>query len=83
MKLRLDFALCLWCVVSFSSSTNAQLLPFVDDFNDGNATDGMPGTWLPGTESGGIRDTLTQQKQNCPVSPTSLLTLNSPAIGST
>jgi hypothetical protein len=37
------------------ATNHAGLLPFVDDFNDGDATDGSPGTWLPGTEAGGTR----------------------------
>ncbi len=46
-------------VLSFALTSNAvgQIdLPFIDNFNDGDATDGMPGTWIPGDEPGGIRD---------------------------
>jgi len=49
------------CIAAFFTLLHApcsygQLLPFLDDFNDGDATDGMPGTWLPGSQPGGTRD---------------------------
>lgn len=34
----------------------AQNLPFEDDFNDGIATDGNPGTWIPGGQPGATQD---------------------------
>ena len=36
-------------LLSFALSTVAhgQIIPFVDDFEDGNVADGMPATWLP------------------------------------
>jgi hypothetical protein len=37
-------------------NTYAQLLPFVDDFSNGDATDGIPGTWIPGGQPDAIQD---------------------------
>jgi hypothetical protein len=37
-------------------NTYAQLLPFIDDFSDGDATDGIPGTWIQGGQSSAIQD---------------------------
>jgi hypothetical protein len=54
MTIRLGLAVCIYIVLAAGDS-HAQLLPFIDDFNDGDATDGNPGTWLPGTEAGGSR----------------------------
>jgi hypothetical protein len=37
------------------SISNAGVLPFSDDFEDGSATDGSPGTWVPGAAPRGTR----------------------------
>jgi hypothetical protein len=34
-------------IALFANIADAQLLPFLDDFSDGNTADGRPGTWLP------------------------------------
>lgn len=37
------------------SAPTASQLPLVDDFSDGNISDGLPGTWVPGGAPGGTR----------------------------
>ncbi len=57
MKIKF-FSVVFVCYVFSVCLTNmyAELLPFVDDFSDGDATDGNPGTWISGGQSGATQD---------------------------
>ena len=43
-------------LLASARTVSLQLRIFRDTFNDGNATDGMPGTWVPGASPEGSRD---------------------------
>jgi hypothetical protein len=57
MKIKFLSIVFVCCVFSVcQTNIYAELLPFVDDFSDGDATDGMPGTWIAGGQPDAIHD---------------------------
>ena len=46
-RLSMLYCFCLATVVAFPGHSFAGFLPFLDDFEDGDHTDGQPVTWEP------------------------------------
>ena len=53
---RLICLAAIFCWAFCPLSVHAGVIPFCDHFEDGDHTDGIPGTWIPGKYPGGIRD---------------------------
>jgi hypothetical protein len=55
MAIKRSLTVCISCGLLIAFSVDAQPLLFLDDFNDGNAMDGVPGTWVPVVTPSGMR----------------------------
>jgi hypothetical protein len=57
-KLRATLLIFTVLFTGTSAHSFAGLLPFIDNFEDGSATDGSPGTWLPGGSAEAVREVV-------------------------